>query len=411
LPRQSPSGQGTASRRIPSPSAADRQEHVILEALASGEVVITRAEELRRLYEAASGAADGRKSGSQIPFPPPPYRESGTESPENGNRNADTGSHGLPVRRVGDYGNAPAEPPYVASPLAIAGCITTLVGLPKAGKSTLLAALVRAVVRGERFLGTDTRGGAVVWLTEERSPTFGDLVDRVGLREDDGLHVVHYHDLAALERDWPALMARVALLVVEVSAVLLIVDTLSRWARIEDELDAVGWRRAVDPLGELASTGLAIIANHHARKALGDPVEASRGNSNLSGEVDVVALLTRADGVNTRRLQFAGRFELDDLTIQLQGEHYAEVGQRHEALPENVVSVLRTRPAGLTTPQLRERIHVRRQLLLQTLAELLEGGRVLRSGTGQRGDPHVWRVNSLATTGTSATDQQEEKPA
>jgi hypothetical protein len=46
----------------------------------------------------------------------------------------------------------------------------------------------------------------------------------------------------------------------------------------------------------------------------------------------------------------------------------------------------------------RDRIHgVRRVLILKTLRRLVQGGHVIRTGTGQRGDPYRYQVAETPT--------------
>src|SRR5207249_847244 len=50
----------------------------------------------------------------------------------------------------------------------------------KAGKSTFLAHLVRAVVTGRDFLDRETQPTPVVWMTEEGDRTFRTILARAG---------------------------------------------------------------------------------------------------------------------------------------------------------------------------------------------------------------------------------------
>ena len=71
------------------------------------------------------------------------------------------------------------------------GLITLLDGKAKlAGKTTLLLALVHAVLYGEDFLGQPTQYTSVVYLTEQSGPSFRRNLSRAGLLDRADLHVL-----------------------------------------------------------------------------------------------------------------------------------------------------------------------------------------------------------------------------
>src|SRR4029453_18874728 len=93
---------------------------------------------------------------------------------------------------------------YVEGFLA-AGVITELDGKLKAsGKTTFAGRLTKAVLEHAPFLGRPTRQTPVLWLTEERAPTFLQALKRADLETRTDLHLLHWHDVRAVP--WPRIM-------------------------------------------------------------------------------------------------------------------------------------------------------------------------------------------------------------
>lgn len=90
---------------------------------------------------------------------------------------------------------APEEVPWVVRPWVAAGAITEVGGKVKnAGKTTYVAAMVRAVVTGKSFMGEPVEQGPVVYLTEQNDTTFKVALVRAGLAERDDVHVLSWKD-------------------------------------------------------------------------------------------------------------------------------------------------------------------------------------------------------------------------
>ena len=82
------------------------------------------------------------------------------------------------------------------------GLITLLDGKAKlAGKTTLLLALVHAVLYGEEFLGQPTSYIPVLYLTEQSGPSFRRNLSRAGLLDRPDLHVLMWSRIENPE--WP----------------------------------------------------------------------------------------------------------------------------------------------------------------------------------------------------------------
>lgn len=115
-------------------------------------------------------------------------------------------------------------------PFLAAGSITKMDGKAKAaGKTTLALDAVRCVLTGQRFLGYPVEAGSVVYLTEQSPDTFKIALRRAGLLHHTELHVLSYSAVAGVY-DWDQIVAGAAEMVRDVSAKLLVIDTVHQFA-------------------------------------------------------------------------------------------------------------------------------------------------------------------------------------
>jgi len=280
--------------------------------------------------------------------------------------------------------------PYVA-----AGAITELDGRPKAaGKSTLLAHLIAAVLDGSPFLGTPTRRTPVVLLTEQSAGTARVLLGRAGLTERDDLHVVLWHD--ARDVPWPEVVEQAAGLCREAGAGLLVIDTLPQFAGLAGDMenDSGAALAAMRPVQAAAASGLAVIVSRHDRKGGGEVGESGRGSSAFAGAVDVIIQLRRADGEarkGIRHLSALSRFDETPelLVIELTEAGYVALGTAEAvALQEARDAIAEALGAeGMTMAELLAATGLRRTTAQAVLAEMDAAGTLAKTGAGRKGDP------------------------
>jgi hypothetical protein len=202
----------------------------------------------------------------------------------------------------------------------------------KAGKSTLLGHLVRAVVEGRPFLDRETARTPVVWLTEEGDRTFRSVIARVGLAERDDVHVLTRRSLGQVA--WVDFVAAAWDKAEAAGARLVIVDTLPKFAgfKADEENDGATAMEVMRRLQQLTyATGACVLTTRHDRKEGGEIGDSARGSSAFAGDVDVILRLTRVGGKtqNRRKLEAIGRFDEtpEELTIELAEGRYRVVGE------------------------------------------------------------------------------------
>jgi len=205
------------------------------------------------------------------------------------------------------------------------GGITLLTSLWKAGKTTLLSALITKMQSGGLFAGFPLQASRVAVVSEEPAQLWHERNPRLA----QGTHIRYYFQPIAgapsLEQ-WERLVASLQRDRERDRIDLAVIDTLGTFlpAGAESQRDAM--LRALAPLQQLAATGASLLLLHHPRK--GDPPlgQAARGSGALSGTVDIsieMKCLVRPD-LNDRRRRLVGfsRFASTprDMVIELNAD-------------------------------------------------------------------------------------------
>jgi len=206
----------------------------------------------------------------------------------------------------------PERPEWIAEPLVARYCISDLVAGPKVGKSTLALALAAAVVTGQPFLGKPTIRTRVLYLTEERGPTFRAALDRVQITSEDFGVILRQ---AGAGWKWPDLVEAATAEALERGAALLIVDSLADWAALQGDAEnsSGAVMEALRPIQAAAVSGLAVLLVRHDRKGPAAELgEAGRGSNATAGACDILMSLRKSLGAgheNRRRLDYLARFD------------------------------------------------------------------------------------------------------
>lgn len=282
----------------------------------------------------------------------------------------------------------PVQPIQVVGPFVVAEGITELSAKVKQGKTTFASAMVAARLSGQPFLGHPVEPGPVVYLTEERGPSFVGALDRFGVRDHPELHVLLRHRASA---PWPEIVDRAREKARKVGANLMVVDTLSDWAglRDEEENSTGAALAAMRPLQQAAADGLGILVIRHDRKSGGEIGDSARGASAFSGAADILLSLRRADTPgheNRRVLHAVGRFDgiPAQTVIEIRDGRYVPLGDALDVERSEVLELLLQALPGeevqaLTVDQLAEVVGLQRRATLnRVLNDLRKDGTVSR---------------------------------
>ncbi len=306
-------------------------------------------------------------------------------------------------RGVEDLAEEAAEGvPWIVEGLLARGAVTLLSGHPKAGKSTFVFAILRALERGEPFAGFATAAGPAVVLSEEGPATIHEKASRFGLRDTRFLTRREMHPEFSL-RDFLLEGVREAR---RIRAVLLCIDTLTAWGRFgrDAEKDAGAMQDALGAVLDAAGEDLAVLLIHHLRKSDAEEGQGARGSSAIAGAMDVVLELRRAKEMPSdtfRSLQAYSRFRetpLDEQILELRGASVLRQGGAAEvraaAASERTLDHLRATREPATRDEVCAGIGGKRECTARALKALLSRGAIVRTGTGKPGSPYRYAVAS-----------------
>src|SRR5262245_9016867 len=203
--------------------------------------------------------------GDPEPETPPPRTES---------RQAPSGDFPKPI--LASALEPAAAPPWLWNGYLARGHTTLLSALWKAGKTTLLTHLLRALGGSVSFCGQSIVAGSVLYVSEESSDRWVERRDEVGLQ--DHVRFLLRPFLAKPSWDqWTLFLSYLAELLTAEPADLLVLDTIVSLWPVRDENDASQIQTALMPLWTLPSS-TAVLLVHHNRKADGSEATASRGS-------------------------------------------------------------------------------------------------------------------------------------
>lgn len=308
----------------------------------------------------------------------------------------------LDIVTITDVG--PSEPPdWLWTGYLARGAITLLTGLWKAGKSTLLAHLLRDLRRGSGLVDGPADCGVLI-LTEESRSIWATRRDDLSLGPETRLATKRTLGRPT-RRDWSALIGEVVEEIADRDIGFVVIDTLPSWWCVLNENDAGETMDALSPLRAITDAGAALLIAQHPRKGDGTQGTATRGSGALPGFVDIIVELRRysdSGPPDSRRvLKAYGRYDQipDERVIELTDDGYVVIGEvadaRSDDIRETIYGLLPDEGEGLTFEEVRDRWadppapgNTRLRGFLNEGANL---GRWDRSGTGRKGSPHRFR--------------------
>lgn len=213
------------------------------------------------------------------------------------------------------------------------GLLTTLIGYPKAGKSTLLGHMLKSSTDGGECI-TTVKDFRVLIISEEPQRMLRKRYADLGLK--DNVHTVPKLPNSKLTfEEWQQMIDEIVSIASDYDAV--IFDSFSYISPIEDENSASEVGKAIAELSKLTSLDLAVLLVHHSKKDGGDEGKAARGSGHFMAAVDVQMELRRFDTTSTddkrRRIVSYSRDEATppDVVIEIrEQEGYVNLGSKAE---------------------------------------------------------------------------------
>lgn len=315
--------------------------------------------------------------------------------------------------------NTPGALNWVWEPFIPGGALVLLAAFMKVGKTTWAYSLVRAVARGEPFLGFPTRRcGVLVLAVEEHRRDIRNRIERYGLGAGVYFHVGPLNRGA---EEW----AEINVFCRMRDIGLVVVDTFSRFALLEDENDNAEVNRETTPLLNLCrDTGASVLLIHHTGKGEGQGGRAIRGASSLFASVDQALILAlNGQASNGQRKMFTlGRYpetpeEMTMYLVDRETGEYERLSLGHSSDEDLLIDLKGEMPSGedwVGYEDLAKLVGVPVQkiykLLKKTVPDWLE-----RQGAGVKGDPYRFRRATCDSTQgeqtrSSPTAGTKEKP-
>jgi hypothetical protein len=293
----------------------------------------------------------------------------------------------------------------------LAGClapamVTLFVGLWKAGKTTFLSLLLKAMEGGGEFCGLPVQPSRVLYVTEESERHWAPRRDRLGLGDHVAFLVRPFLCKPTIGK-WLGFLSHVIAKAEEHAADLVVFDTLSNLWPVRNENDQGEVQEALMPLHALTARGLSVLLAHHPRKGDGKEATAARGSGALTAFADTILELRRhrpADKADRCRV-LTGYSRLDgvpqDLVIELtsDGTVYEARGGKQEftskSLRELIAGVLPKESPGASPEDLLMKFilkaaGVKLPALKAELKRGVEDGAWKRDGKGTRGSPFTY---------------------
>lgn len=284
----------------------------------------------------------------------------------------------------------------------VAGHITLLSALMKSGKTTLLSLLLKALERGDDFLGLRSRPASVLYVSEESELIWSERIGAVGIADH-----VRFVNQPFMTKPTPAEWVAFVDYLVGLHAAerydLVVIDTISNLWPVQDENDAAQVIGALMPLRKLTAAGLAVLPIHHVGKSDLGEGKGARGSTGLTGFVDVMIEMKRfqpGEPSDRRRvLSGWGRFREvpGELVIRLadDGKSYEAEGGRQEVrrreARETLIEILPAAGPGWGWDQIEENWPEGQGWKKEAVHAALKGGigrEFQQTGRGKKGDPH-----------------------
>ena len=282
------------------------------------------------------------------------------------------------------------------------GHVTMFSALMKAGKTTLVGHLFRALQDGGQFCGRNTAKCRTLIVSEESKTIWRQRRDALGF--DDSLSLLCKPMLAKpTQAEWVDFVLHVKTCAIGHKADLVAIDTISTFAPWKSENDSAEIVATTNPLNHLTKDGFGVLMFHHHGKSDASEGKASRGSSALAGAVDILLDMRRykPDDLSDRRrvLSGLGRFDEipDELVIELNadGSGYSAHGDRKAVaaaeLNRALFEVLPKEPPGMSAEDVHESLAPKERPNRGTVSKALNTGAVenmwKRSGTGKKGNP------------------------
>jgi hypothetical protein len=299
-------------------------------------------------------------------------------------------------------GGAPRK--WIWKGYLIAGGVTLLTSLWKAGKTTLVSALLAKMKSGGELAGRAVMAGRVVVVSEEDRLQWDERSEALGYDTNVRFICQPFLGKPRLE-EWQALIDQIAATHDRQPIDLVVFDSLANLAPMRSESEATEMLRTLSPLRALTSRGISVLVLHHPSKGRVLPGQAARGSGALSGFADVIVEMKQVSRGNVkdcrrRLLAYSRQKETPPvwvIELAAEGSDYRGLGETSEPDFEHgwpvLKGVLENSRGTMTRQQIleewpKEALRPAKTALRTWLDRAGKDGLVLKEGAGIKKDPH-----------------------
>ena len=273
------------------------------------------------------------------------------------------------------------------------GGLSIMSARPKVGKSTLARCLALSVARGCRWLDRNVEGGPVLYCAlEEIERKVQEHFHAMGMKASDPIRVHVGHPPSSGTRKLEAAVAAY-------KPRLVIVDPLLHLMKVDDLNDYAKVTPALNPFLELARNGgTHIMLIHHNNKLKGNRGTEILGSTALLANIDTALLLQEGD--TCRSLYTRQRYgeDLEAIALDLNkatgwvttGQTVREIYRRE--IEDGIINFVTGKEEPVDVKEIRDAVGRKTSTVHKKLHELVELGRLERTGGGKRGDPHKYSI-------------------
>lgn len=304
--------------------------------------------------------------------------------------------------------SAPAHTEWLWDGYLARGNITLLTSMWKAGKTTLLAGVLRALATGGAFLDRPCAAGHALVVSEESAAIWAARRAAIPVGANARLVSRPFAGRPTVEQ-WDELIVNAELERERAALDVLVVDTLAAFLPGRSESDPGTLLDMLTPLRRLASAGAAVLVLHHPRRAASESGSAARGSGALLGFVDIILELSRLGNLGSescrRKLSGLSRFaetprelvyELAPGTAEFRAIANP-LGTRYLENWETVRAALAARTTAVTLKELLadwpvDKVPPSAKVLYEWLGRAVGAGLAQRFGNGTRRDPFRFQL-------------------
>jgi hypothetical protein len=309
----------------------------------------------------------------------------------------------------------------VIDKLCYSSAVSMITGGKHAGKSTLARWLAICVEKGWPFLGREVMQGPVLYVAseDEEMVARSELIE-LGWQVGDPLK---FFGKSKIRDDDFDFLRHLTQAIKRFRAVLVILDMLFDFVRIDDEMSYASTRRAVGEIQDVASASEAhLCVVHHAPKNanIGDATVAALGSQGLAARVSPIMLVRRfgpgvhsvsSTGVRDPRGQAIAESRLvrnEDGALQLGGafKNY----MLGEVYAQRILDLLGEEGSEITAPEVQEALEINYEVARASLSFLYKNNLVGRSGTGRKGHPYRYSILLTELTKTNPESENANTP-